>query len=147
MGTSARLIWKAGLLGALLTAAVNFAIYEAGRLSGVRFGLHSDGFAAEVGAAQVITTSLVTFALGTALAVLVGRRGIWQLRALQALGVAAAVVTAGAPLSMAEGSASKLLLLLMHLVAGMAYVAVLEIVNRSGSKVDQPERLLEGSTS
>ncbi len=146
MRTDARFVWKVGLLGGLLTAAVNLAIYGTGRLSGVGFGLPAGGFAAEVGAVQVLTASLVTFAFGTALAVLLGRRGIRQLRALQVIGGTMAVVTAGAPLSMAIGSGSKLLLLFMHLVGGIAYVAVLEIVKRSPSVVDQPARLAEMST-
>ena len=147
MNIDGRTIAKAGLVGALVAVAANLVIYLVGRVSGVEFGLTPGGFAAEVGPDQVIIASVVTFAIGTALAVLVGRKGPRPLRVLQILGALAAVVTAGGPLSMAVGTSSKVLLLLMHLVAGTVYVLALERVRRGKSPIDHAERVRGGSAS
>jgi len=147
MNVDARRIAKVGLVGALVAVAANLVIYLFGRVSGVEFGLTPGGFSSEVGPDQVIIATVVTFAIGTALAVLVGRKGPRQLRVLQILGALAAVVTAGGPLSMAVGNSSKVLLLLMHLVAGTVYVLALERVRRPKSTADQVDGVRDAATS
>jgi len=136
---STRRIWRAGLVGAAAAAMVNLLVLVIGRLAGVDFSLVTNGGPTQVSVTAVLLMTLVTFALGTALAVLLARGGAHRLRWAQLAGAAFAVLTAGAPLSFTGGSTTGVLLALMHLVTGASYVLALQAVrSRAATTAGSP---------
>lgn len=76
----------------------------------------------QVGILLVALTTLLTFAVGTGLLALAVRRSRRWVRALLVAAALFAVVSAGAPLSAAQDTATGVLLATMHLVTGAAFL-------------------------
>ena len=110
---------KAGGAAAASAALANSLIYAIGSSAGADFTLSSGANTTTVGLAQVIAVSALAVLAGALAAMTVGaRRFRW-------LEMAAAVFTFGSlggPLSMGVGTAAKLSLAAMHLVAFASWV-------------------------
>jgi hypothetical protein len=82
----------------------------------------SGSLVTQVGILLVALTTLLTFAVGTGLLALAVRRSRRWVRALLVAAALFAVVSAGAPLSAAQDTATGVLLAAMHLVTGAAFL-------------------------
>jgi len=119
-------LWRSGLVATGIAAATNLAIYLAGRAGGVDFvgRLSPDADLTEVVAGHVLVTTIIPLLLGTAVAVLIRRRG-HGLGLVRLAGAAVAVLSLAGPISLDADPGTKVLLAAMHLVAGAAFVAIL----------------------
>ncbi len=124
-GTPPRIAASAVSLGATLAALANLAVYGLARAADVDFTVRmsdSDSWST-VSAGQVAAASIVAVLVGAGIVWLANR---WSARLggwVRAAGIAVAVTSAGAPLSLtAVDDTAKPLLALMHLVAGVAFL-------------------------
>ena len=76
----------------------------------------------QVGIVAVVLTTLLTFAVGSGLLALAARRSRRWVRAVLIAAALVAVVSAGAPLSAAQDTATGVLLATMHLVTSAAFL-------------------------
>jgi hypothetical protein len=107
--------------GAAIATLVNVALWAGGRAADVSF-MVSGSLVTQVGILLVALTTLLTFAVGTGLLALAVRRSRRWVRALLVAAALFAVVSAGAPLSAAQDTATGVLLAAMHLVTGAAFL-------------------------
>lgn len=113
-------VLRSGARAALVATVVNLALFAVGRAGGVEFLVGARGNAGEsqVVWSHVIAASLVTIAIGTAVAAAAVRRSARVLRAVLVAGLVVTVVSTGAPLTMGSNAPTRLLLASMHVVAG-----------------------------
>jgi hypothetical protein len=76
----------------------------------------------QVGIVSVVLTTLLAFAVGSGLLALAARRSRRWVRAVLIAAALVAVISAGAPLSAAQETATGVLLATMHLVTGAAFL-------------------------
>jgi hypothetical protein len=76
----------------------------------------------QVGIVSIVLTTLLAFAVGSGLLALAARRSRRWVRAVLTAAALVAVVSAGAPLSAAQDTATGVLLATMHLVTGAAFL-------------------------
>jgi hypothetical protein len=107
--------------GAAAATLVNAALWTGGRAAGVSF-MVSSALMTQVGIVAVVLTTLVAFAVGSALLALAVRRSRRWVRAVLIAAALVAVVSAGAPVSAAQDTATGVLLATMHLVTGAAFL-------------------------
>jgi Family of unknown function (DUF6069) len=107
--------------GAAAATLVNAALWTGGRAAGVSF-MVSSAFMTQVGIVSVVLTTLLAFAVGSGLLALAARRSPRWVRAVFIAAAVFAVVSAGAPLSAAQDTATGVLLATMHLVTGAAFL-------------------------
>lgn len=108
-------------IAAAAAVAVNVVLLLIGRAAGASLVAGAQ----PVGPVQVIIATLMGFALGTGLLWLVARRRPERARPLAWIGLAVAVVSVIAPLTMAADLATGMTLAGMHLTTGIAwFVAV-----------------------
>ncbi len=93
----------------------------------------------QVGILSVALTTLLTFAVGTGLLALAARRSRRWVRALLVAAALVAVVSAGAPLSAAQDTATGVLLAAMHLVTGTAFLVTASRVGTPMSSFTENE--------
>jgi hypothetical protein len=118
-----------GAAGAVAATAVNACIYGAGRAADVAYVITQSSSAPErVGLGEVVSLSLMSFAVGLVAAAVALRFGRPSLRALQILGAVLAVVSTWGDFTIDGTAAATATLALMHIVVGVAYVTSLEIV-------------------
>jgi hypothetical protein len=112
-------------IGALAATVANVALWAGGRVADVGFQVSPPtGFPAfQVGVVLVVLTTLLTFAVGSAVLALAARRSRRWLRVVMAAAAVFAVVSAGGPLSAAHDTATGALLATMHLFTGAVFVA------------------------
>jgi Family of unknown function (DUF6069) len=116
-----RSLLQASAAGAAAAAIVNAALWAGGRAAEVSFTV-SSAFITQVGIATVVLTTLLAFAVGSGLFALAARRSRRWVRAVLIAAALIAVVSAGAPLSAAQDTATGALLAMMHLVTGAAFL-------------------------
>jgi hypothetical protein len=116
-----RSLLKGSAAGAATATLVNAALWAVGRAAGVSFAVSSP-FVTQVGIVLVVLTTLLAFAVGSGLLALAVRRSRGWVRAVLVAAALVAVVSAGAPLSVAQDTATGVLLATMHLVAGAAFL-------------------------
>ena len=92
-----------------------------GRAAGVSFAVSSP-LVTQVGIVFVVLTTLLAFAVGSGLLALAVRRSRGWVRAVLIAAAMVAVVSAGAALSVAQDTATGVLLATMHLVTGAAFL-------------------------
>lgn len=130
--TLLRALWRPGAIAAALATAVNLVILGVGRVAGispiVSFG--PGAMSTEVGAFEVIVNTLVPFGLGLLLTALVVRRRPHRLRTMQMVAAVIAAVSLIPPLTVDAQIATRIMLAVMHVVVGAAFLAAL---GRSGS--------------
>jgi hypothetical protein len=112
-------------IGALAATVANVALWAGGRAADVGFRVRPPAGlpAFPVGVVLVVLTTLLTFAVGSAVLALAARRSRWWVRIVMAAAAVFAVVSAGGPLSAAHDTATGALLATMHLITGAAFVA------------------------
>ena len=117
-----------GAVVAAATAAVNAVIFSLGRAAGVDYVVDST---TTVAVADVVTFTLMAFAVGLVAAAVA--RGLRRpgYRALQVVGAVIAVASIAMDLPIDGSPAAKLLLASMHLVTGAGYVVALEVAASS----------------
>jgi hypothetical protein len=132
-GGTRKWMWRQGLGAAAVAASVNTGIYLAGRAADIPFLVRfaPDGPSQEVSLGQVILSSVLPLAIGSALAVLFIRWGR-GLTGPQVLGGLIAVLSAGAPLSAGTSTDTQLTLASMHFVAGLIFIFNLQRIKRAG---------------
>jgi Family of unknown function (DUF6069) len=127
LGTTAqgRSLLQGAAAGAAVATLVNAGLWVGGRAADVSFlvsPLLGDP-ATQVGIVAVAVTTLLTFAVGSGLLLaLAARRSRRWVRAVLLAAALIAVVSAGAPLSAADETATGVLLAAMHLVTGAAFL-------------------------
>jgi Family of unknown function (DUF6069) len=123
LGTAvqSRSLLQGSAAGAAAATLVNAALWTGGRAAGVAFTV-SSAFMTQVGIVAVVLTTLLTFAVGSGLLALAARRSRRWVRAVLIAAALVAVISAGAPLSAAQDTATGVLLATMHLVTGAAFL-------------------------
>ena len=116
-----RSLLPASVAGAAAAAIVNAALWAAGRAADVSF-MVSSAFMTQVGIVMIVLTTLLAFAVGAGLLALAARRSRRWVRAVVVAAALVAVVSASAPLSVAQDTATGVLLATMHLVTGAAFL-------------------------
>ena len=109
------------LKGSAAATLVNAAVWAMGRAANVSFAVSSP-LVTQVGIVFVVLTTLLAFAVGSGLLALAVRRSRGWVRAVLIAAAMVAVVSAGAPLSVAQDTATGVLLATMHLVTGAAFL-------------------------
>jgi Family of unknown function (DUF6069) len=117
--------------GAAVAALVNAALWAGGRAADVSFVVSPPLGEMQVGIVPVVLTTLLMFAVGSGLLALAARRSRRWVRAVLVAAALVAVVSAGAPLSAANDTATGVLLGTMHLVTGAAFLVA---ASRVGAK-------------
>lgn len=126
-------IWKVGAVTALAVAIVNVVILLVAKAAGVEFPVPDlQGRIVEVGIGQVAIMSIVPLLLGTA-AVAAAVRFNLKLRWVQAVGVVLVLLSFISPLALDSGISTKLVLSVMHVVSGTAFLAAVERINQTGA--------------
>jgi hypothetical protein len=123
LGTAvqSRSLLQGSAAGATAATLVNAALWTGGRAAGVSF-MVSSAFMTQVGIVAIILTTLLAFAVGSGLLALAVRRSRRWVRAVLVAAALVAVVSAGAPLSAAQDTATGVLLATMHLVTGAGFL-------------------------
>jgi hypothetical protein len=123
LGTAvqSRSLLQGSAAGAAAATLMDAALWTGGRAAGVSFTV-SSAFMTQVGIVAVVLTTLLTFAVGSGLLALAARRSRRWVRAVLIAAALIAVVSAGAPLSVAQDTATGVLLATMHLVTGAAFL-------------------------
>jgi Family of unknown function (DUF6069) len=123
LGTAvqSRSLLQGSAAGATAATLVNAALWTGGRAVGVSF-MVSSAFMTQVGIVAVVLTTLLAFAVGSGLLALAARRSRRWVRAVLIAAALVAVISAGAPLSAAQDTATGVLLATMHLVTGAAFL-------------------------
>jgi Family of unknown function (DUF6069) len=123
LGTAvqSRSLLQGSAAGAAAATLVNAALWAGGRAAEVSFTV-SSAFMTQVGIVSVVLTTLLAFAVGSGLLALAARRSRRWVRAVLIAAALVAVVSAGAPLSAAQDTATGVLLATMHLVTGAAFL-------------------------
>ena len=136
-GARSRSQLQGAAAGAVIATLVNAALWAAGRAADVSF-LVPGSLVPQVGVVAIVLTTLLAFAVGWELLALAARRSRRWVRAVLVAAALFAVVSAGAPLSVAQETATGVLLATMHLVTGAAFLVTASKVGR-GSRADSAE--------
>lgn len=120
-------IFLFGLGGAVVAGVVNLIIFAVAKASGANFSLVQGGTPTEVTYAMVVLVSAGAVVIGSALAALLGEK---RLRLMQIIGGVVAVLTTIGPLSSTGSASAKAVLVVLHLLTGVAFVAAMEVVRR-----------------
>ena len=117
-----------GAVAAAATAVVNAAVFGLGRAAGVDYVVDAT---TTVGVADVVSFTLMCFAVGLVAAAVA--RGLQRpdVRVLQVVAAVIAVASVAMDVPIDGSPAAKLLLASMHLITGAGYVAALEIAASS----------------
>jgi hypothetical protein len=123
LGTAApgRSLLQTSAAGAAAATLVNAALCAGGRAADVSFTV-SSALMAQVGIVPIVLTTLLAFAVGSALLALAARRSRRWVRAVLIAAALIAVVSAGAPLAAAQDTTTGVPLAMMHLVTGATFL-------------------------
>jgi Family of unknown function (DUF6069) len=116
-----RSLLRGSAVGAAAATLINAALWVGGRAADVSFAV-SSAFMTQVGIIPIVLTTLIAFAVGSGLLAPAARRSLRWVRAVLIAAAVFAVVSAGAPLSAAQDTATGVLLATMHLVTGAAFL-------------------------
>lgn len=123
--------WQVIGIGAAASAVVNLVVLAIGGAFGATYDYVNAGEPGQVTVIGVIVSSVVPLVIGTGLAAVIGRRWHTVLRIAQVVGAALAVLSVAGPLSLGTDTVTQGALTVMHLVLGVAVVAVLEAIRRA----------------
>jgi Family of unknown function (DUF6069) len=125
--------WQIILVGVAVAALANVIVFALGTLAGASFVLHNDPAVPHaVGLVDVLVTSVVPLALGTGLAVVLQRWWRHALLAGQIVGGGLAVLSAAGPAAAVTDTATVVSLVIMHVLVGVAVVAILAPLRARG---------------
>jgi hypothetical protein len=126
--TRIRRLLVVGGVGAVAAALTNAVIYGVGRTAGVEYVITQASKGTEsVHLVDVLSLSLISFAIGLAAAVVATWWKRPSLRALQIVGGIVAVVSTYGDFTIDGTAAATVLLASMHIIAGVFYIASLQI--------------------
>jgi hypothetical protein len=110
--------------GAVVAALVNAALWAGGRAADVSFSASPPlgDSSMQVGIVLIVPTTLFMFGIGIGLLVLAARRSRAWVRAVVVAAALFTVASVSGPLSTADDTASGVLLALMHVVTGAAFL-------------------------
>jgi hypothetical protein len=118
-----------GVIAAVGAATVNAAIYGIGRAADLSFVASTTASGPEhILLQHVVSFTFMTFAVGLVVAAIADKVRRPSLHALQLVGATVAVVSIAMDVPIDSSVTAKATLALMHIVAGVAYVAALQIV-------------------
>jgi len=126
LGTAveSRSLLQGSAAAAAAATLLNAALWAGGCAADLSFMVSSPSwsraFMTQVGIVAVVLTTLLAFAVGSGLLALAARRSRRWVRAVLIAAALVAVVSAGAPLTAAQDTATGVLLATMHLVTGAA---------------------------
>jgi hypothetical protein len=111
--------------GAVVATLVNSALWAGGRAADVSFSATPPvgDSSMQVGIALIAPTTLLMFGIGVGLLALAARRSPAWVRTVVIAAALFTVVSVSGPLSTADDTASGVLLALMHVVTGAAFLA------------------------
>lgn len=115
-------------LGAVAAAAVSLIVLTIGHAAGASFTYVDGGTASQVTAGGVLFMATIPLVLGTAIAAALAARWSRMIRIAQVVAGLAALGTV--PFTMDADGGTVVALGAMHLIAGLAAVAVLEVGRR-----------------
>lgn len=120
-------IWRYGLIGAGVAAAMNLMLFALSSAAGVSYLLRrsADADPSDVTAAHVALMTLIPFIVGVAIAAAAARRLRHGLRIVQVVGVVVALLSVGGPLGLEADIAARLTLAAMHLIPGVCLAVAL----------------------
>ena len=132
-GSGVRRLLGLSAVAGVAATVVNAVAYGVARAADVDFVAERTATGTErIQLQHVVSLSVISFAIGLLAAAVVVRVGRPRaLRALQVLGAGLAVLTTYGDFGLDGSTAAKVTLILMHVVVGVAYVGVLEVVRRS----------------
>lgn len=114
---------RIAVIGAVAATAINVALWVSGRAADVDFVASTPADPSmQIGVVLVALTTLAVFAAGWALLAFAARRSRRWTRVVVAGAAVFAVVSAAGPLAEAHSTAAGVLLAMMHLVTGTAFV-------------------------
>lgn len=116
-----RSLLQGSAAGAAAATLMNAALWAGGRAPVVSF-MVSSAFMTQVGIVSIVVTTLFAFAVGSGLLALAVRRSRRWVRAVLIAAALVAVVSAVAPLTVAQDTTTGVLLATMHLVTGAAFL-------------------------
>jgi hypothetical protein len=118
-----RSLFSIAATGAVVASLVNAAIWAAGRAADVSFSASPPvGSSMQVGLGLIVPTTLLMFGIGAGLLALASRRSSAWVRAVVIAAAVFALISISGPLSTADDTASGVLLALMHVVTGAAFL-------------------------
>lgn len=118
-----RSLFASAATGAVVAAVVNAAIWAAGRAADVSFSASPPvGSSMEVGLGLIVPTTLLMVGIGAGLLALAARRSSAWVRAVVVAAAVFTLISVSGPLSTADDTSSGVLLALMHVVTGAAFL-------------------------
>jgi hypothetical protein len=137
--TSLQRLLTLGLIAGVAGAVVNAVIYGVGRAADVAYVISQTSSGPQhVRLVDVVSFSLMAFAVGLVAALIVAKLGRPNLRVLQVLGAVIAVASTAMDIPIDSTLAAKLSLASMHLVMGFAYVTTLQAARTTRTSVSAP---------
>jgi hypothetical protein len=132
-----------GATGAIAATAANVLIYGAGRAADVAYIVSTTSQGNErVRLADVVSLSLMSFAVGIIAAVVARRFRRPSVRTLQVVGAVLAVVTTWGDFVIDGTPAAKATLAVMHIVVGVAYIISLQAASTRRTHVPSETALV-----
>jgi hypothetical protein len=136
-----------GATGAVVATAANALIYGAGRAADIAYVVSKTAQGTErVRLADVVSLSLMSFAVGIIAAVCARRFRRPSVRTLQIVGGVLAVVSTWGDFVIDGTAAAKATLAVMHIVVGVAYIVSLQVASTRRTHVSTetaPAKTLE----
>jgi hypothetical protein len=136
-----RQLFVLGAAGAVTATVVNSVIYAAGRAADVAYLVQVTSSGPQsVQLKDVVSLSLMSFAVGIIAAAVATKLRRPSLRTMQIIGAVLAVVSTWGDFTIEGDVAAKATLAVMHLVVGAAYIAVLQVVRsrQTAPAIDSP---------
>ena len=123
-GVLNRSLLPGAVAGAVVATLVNAALWAGGRAADVSFSASPPlgDSSMQVGIVLIVPTTLFMFGIGAGLLVLAARRSRAWVRAVVVAAALFTVASVSGPLSTADDTASGVLLALMHVVTGAAFL-------------------------
>ncbi len=130
------------VVSAALALVVNLALLRAGDLAGASFLVpdrSAEGALMQVGLVPVVLSTLVPLAAGLVLTALIRARWPRALPALHALAVLVTLASLAMPLSTGTDTGTRVVLAVMHLVVGAAYLAATRPAGTAARTARRPD--------
>ena len=122
-------------------AVVNLALLPLGEAAGASFLVPQrgqDGAVVQIGPGAVLLSTVLPLAVGLVVTALVARRWARAAHLLRSLAIVVTVVSLAAPLATETDTSTRLMLAVMHLVVGGAYLAATRRQPRLASRQQVP---------
>lgn len=120
-------VWKVGLLAGGVAAVANVVLYLLTKAFGVSFLAYigPSGQPQAIPVGMVIIASVVGALAATLVRLALSRRGTQGIKLFRIIGGIFLVVSFGGPMTAAADGATRLVLILMHIIAGYSIIRLL----------------------